>query len=193
MSDSKNYDLLLDTLNDNMNTGGELDTSDAFDYTVEEFLEEEYGDDGQYEADDVTAYVASINGGDRNAITKSVHGTKTLDLEVSMENGTPEVIGTIDGKEVGRSDYAFDIGFNVDKPNLDVNYEDVFMEVPVFDAAWGQYYPDEEKVGEVAVLSGEIALDAEVSIDTKEFIRENRDALAKAGFSMEKEADKEMI
>lgn len=153
---------------------------------VYEYLNDNYE---KYNDEDIDYYVSSVSGDMKD----TVHGTKDLDLEVSTDRGIPEVVGKIDGNEVARSEASLDVQMNVDSDNLEAYYEDSYHDEPSYDASIGGFLPDAVKDGETAILSGELLLDAEVSINREKFLAENKDALKEAGFEMTREAEKELL
>ena len=72
----------------------------------------------------------------------------------------------------------------VDDADLDVEYETLYRETPVYDSSIGGWLPEAEPAGVKAVVSGNVYLDADgVKINARKFMEMNRGALEKAGFS----------
>lgn len=171
---------------------------DAVMEAVDEYAREEFGGDDVLEVDteDVTARVWSLNGvrdGDEpKSLDETVKGTKDLVLRMEM-NRDPEVVGTVDGKEVARADAAdvLDVDLYMDDIDVDVDYETMYRETPSYDASIGGWLPDERAAGTRAVVSGNIYMGADAKINAQKFIEMNRDALEKAGFSEKARSGKE--
>lgn len=171
---------------------------DAAKKAVEEYAREEFGGDDVLEVDteDVTARVWSLNGvrdGDEpKSLDETVKGTKDLVLRMEM-NRDPEVVGTVDGKEIARADAAdvLDVDLYMDDIDVDVDYETMYRETPSYDASIGGWLTDERAAGTRAVVSGNIYMGADAKINAQKFIEMNRDALEKAGFSEKARSGKE--
>lgn len=164
---------------------------DAVMESVDEYAREEFGGDDVLEIDtgDVTARVWSLNGvrdgDDPKDLDEVVNGTKDLSLRMEMNHGDPEVVGTVDGKEVARADAGdvLDVDFYLDDIDVDVDYETMYRETPSYDESIGGWLPDEQAAGTRAVVSGSIYMGADAKINAQKFIDMNRGALEKAGFS----------
>lgn len=166
---------------------------DAISEAAEEYTKYEFipGDVQEVDTSDITATVWSVNGirdGDEPPVLdETVKGKdgKDLNLHIDMTHGYPEVVGSIDGREVAREDGSevIDVA-NLLVDDADLEYETLYRETPVYDSSIGGWLPEAEPAGVKAVVSGSVYLDADgVKINARKFMEMNRGALEKAGFS----------
>lgn len=183
----EDYGYMLEAIND---MEWDAISEAAEEYTKYEFIP---GDVQEVDTSDITATVWSVNGirdGDEPPVLdETVKGKdgKDLNLHIDMTHGYPEIVGSIDGREVAREDGSevIDVAnLLVDDADLDVEYETLYRETPVYDSSIGGWLPEAEPAGVKAVVSGSVYLDADgVKINAQKFMEMNRGALEKAGFS----------
>ena len=179
----EDYGYMLEAIND---MEWDAISEAAEEYTKYEFIP---GDVQEVDTSDITATVWSVNGirdGDEPPVLdETVKGKdgKDLNLHIDMTHGYPEIVGSIDGREDGSG--VIDVAnLLVDDADLDVEYETLYRETPVYDSSIGGWLPEAEPAGVKAVVSGSVYLDADgVKINARKFMEMNRGALEKAGFS----------
>lgn len=153
------------------------------DSEVESYLYEKYG---ECDTEDVYSGVSAIE--DRE---ESVQGNKKLTLNVELNSEyEPEVVGRIDGREVGRSSDVASFHPEVWDAHLEDECEPDYRTASTYDPSIGGFLPDSIPTGEYThTLHGNVEVAMVIDIDKEKFMKENAKALVEAGFERSPERE----